>query len=128
VLAYLEGFVGVPYSQLAPELGENDDLAAVHLEAWHVEESAPANNQEALIDSLTRFLRGSSQEGLGSRLYWETNVIGALSSWSVAWGAGPRLDRVKALLFAATPPQGWIPQASGDPILLEVFKRAQEDS
>ena len=120
-LAYLKSNAGVPYPMLARELSEGEDIAPVQLETLHAEDVDSLEREEAVLDSLARFMRGALTKGWGVDRYWETNVIGALSSWSVTWGSGPELDRIKRKLLALPPPNGWIPSPQGDPILLKVF-------
>jgi len=124
-LAYLKSNAGVPYSVMARELSEGEDIAPVQLETLHAEDVDPQQRQEAILDSLARFVRGALKKGWGIDRYWETNVIGALSSWSVAWGGGPDLDRLKRALFSLPPPTGWMPEAQGDPVLLRALEAAR---
>jgi hypothetical protein len=121
-LAYLRGNAGVSYSELARELADVDDIAPVQLETLHAEQVETEQRQAAILDSLTRFLRGALTKGWGVGPYWESRVIGALSSWSVTWGGGPQLKKIKKALFSVPPPKGWTPDPERDPLLEKIFE------
>ena len=110
---------------MAAFLGVGGDVAPVQLEHMHAEIVTSNDRERALFDSLTRSLRGSLKKGWGIGKYWESRVTGALANWSVTWGDGDELQRIKRSLFAVKPPTGWIPEPSDDPILREAFRLAR---
>jgi len=127
--AFFEAHPGLSYVELAEMMGATGDVAPVQLERLHVELPGQdnASRREAILDSLARFLRGALKKGWGCGRYWQSNVTGALASWTVTWGGTEDLQKVKAALFAKSPPVGWIPEPTNDPLLREVFNQVLRD-
>lgn len=123
VSAFLHGNSGLSYGELAQLLAQGDDVASIQLERLHAEiaEEDQQARKAAVRDSLTRFLRGALRTGWGHGKYWESRVGSALASWTVTWGGGDELQRVKKALFSLRPPPGWIPGPEDDPILAQAF-------
>jgi len=84
---------------------------------------SPAERREAILDSFARFLRPALKRGWGNGIYWDTDVLGAMSSWFVNWGEEPELDAFRREIFRMNPPKGWVPANSDDRILQEAAQR-----
>jgi hypothetical protein len=122
--AFLEANPGLSYDEIARLLGEGD-VAAVQLQNLHASGASAEERPTAVLDSLTRFIRGALKKGWGVGMYWEGNLMGALASWKVTWGEGDDLDRLQSALFASSPPSGWLPEPKDDPLLRRVAKEAR---
>ena len=127
--AFFEAHPGLSYVELAEVMGPTGDVAPVQLERLHAEIAGhdSASRRVAILDSLVRFLRGALKKGWGSGRYWQSSVTGALASWTVTWGGTEDLRKVKETLFAKSPPIGWIPEPTNDPLLRQVFEQALRD-
>ena len=123
VRAFFEANPGLSYSDLAKVVGPTGDVAPVQLEQLHGEmvDQGEMARREALLDSLSRFLRGALPKGWGAGGYWQSGVTGALSSWTVLWGSTEELRQVKKKLFEKAPPSGWVPEPSNDPLLRQIL-------
>jgi hypothetical protein len=124
--AFLEAKPGLSYAEMARLLGDKEDIAPVQLARLHASSIQPRDRERAIVDSLTRFLRGSLKKGWGLGKYWQSDVGGALASWKVTWGSGPELNKLESALHAVGPPSGWIPEAEADPILQRAVESARE--
>lgn len=125
IRSFLDANPSVPYDDLVRMISQDNDVAPVQLERLHRESAGACEETircEAL-DSMTRFLRGSLRAGWGCGAHWHTDVIGALAIWSAIWGGGQQLRKVKEALFASSPPRGWLPEPTGDRLLMEAFDR-----
>jgi len=125
--AYLRARPGVSYDELSAELSMDKDgppITPVQLERMQAWAVSPQERENAMLDSLVHYLRGTLKRGWGVGIYWEVNAIAALSFWSVNWGEGPELKALERELRQLNPAQGWLPQDSEDPILQEAAKRA----
>ena len=125
-LDYLKARRGHSYVQLAKELSSGRDqipIAPVQLERMHSQAAGPDERQDAILDSFARLLRGELRRGWGIGKYWETDVLTAMSFWFVGWGEGPDLDAFRREILRVNPPEGWLPEASDDPILQEAARR-----
>lgn len=118
---YLKARPGHSYDQMALELGE--DVAPVQLARLHALNTKDCDRALAIVDSFARYLRGALKKGWGLDRYWETAVLGALSSWYVTWNSESELDAFQREVFLMHPEPGWIPKDSEDPILSEAAKR-----
>jgi len=123
---FFDSHSGLSYVELAQMVGPTGDVAPVQMERLHAEVAGgnDASRRGAILDSLTRFLRGALKKGWGSGRYWQSSVTGALASWVVTWGGTEDLRQVTVSLFAKRPPTGWIPEPKNDPLLTQVFEQA----
>lgn len=123
--AFLDANPGLSYDEMARLLGEGD-VVPVQLQSFHVSGVKPEQRERAVLDSLTRFLRGALNKGWGVGKYWESSLMGALASWHVTWGGGEELDRLQKTLLASKPSIGWLPEPKDDPLLRKVASLASQ--
>jgi hypothetical protein len=123
--AFLDANPGLPYDEMARLLGEGD-VAPVQLQSLHASGVKPDQRERAVLDSLTRLLRGALKKGWGVGKYWESSLMGALASWHVTWGGGEQLDRLQKALLGSKPPMGWLPEPKDDPLLHKVASLARQ--
>ena len=124
--AFLDANPGRSYDEMAHLLGEGD-VAAVQLQSLHSSGTQAGQRDVAVLDSLTRFLRGALKKGWGVGKYRESSLMGALATWHVLWGGGDALDRLQKTLLGAKPPIGWLPDLKDDPLLQRVASLSRTD-
>src|SRR5439155_17181587 len=126
---YLAARVGVPYTDLADELG--DGILGLHLAAVQMKQAT--NRRAAAADALVRTLRQVLTRGWDLTEALEPGVtrdfvnVAAWSYWtSLLDAARPPeevLDRLWEHLKSAAKP-GWLPKTADDPVLKQAFDSA----
>jgi hypothetical protein len=111
---------------MARELSENDDVAPVQLERLHAASADVEHREDAMLDSLTRYLREALRRGWGVGTRWRGSLAAAFTSWNVTWGGGAELDQLERALLQLSPPSGWVPDPSGDLLLSNAARAAWE--
>lgn len=114
-------------TRMARLLGKGD-LAPVQFERLHAASTAAEQRPVAVLDSLTRYLRGALKKGWGVGKYWESDLMGALAGWHTTWGGGEDLERLQEGLLASKPSAGWLPEPKDDPLLRKVASLARQQS
>jgi len=117
--AFLEANPGVTYTEMAQLLSAGEDVVPVQLERLHASSVRPEQREQAVLDSLARFLREALKKGWGVGHRWHSSVGAALTSWNVTWGGGTEIEKLERALFELKPPDGWIPEPKDDPVLLK---------
>lgn len=128
ILEFLDQFPGETYSQVADRLG--DDVAPAQLQRLQFSEAkATGQLRQAAMDALVRVLKDTLPRGWNPKEPRNSAAICAFGAWGGMVESEAKLIDPDVLLAvwraieALVPGEGWVPQAVGDPLLQEAFKR-----